>query len=64
LNILKLLNIYKLPIDLSSLESNIWLAGFTKADKHFNVVIREFKPKSETIKRSQSKSVRCKFYIT
>ena len=31
------INIEKLPLDNSSLESNVWLAGFTYADGHFQI---------------------------
>lgn len=40
-----------------------WLAGFTEADGHFGVYISEFKPKSETRKRSASRRVKCRFVI-
>lgn len=63
LNFNNSLNIPKLPIDSSSLDSNAWLAGFTEADGYFGVVITEFKPKSETRKRSQSRRVKCRFVI-
>jgi hypothetical protein len=39
------LNILKLSMDHSSLDSNAWLAGFTKADGYFGVSVTEFKPK-------------------
>jgi hypothetical protein len=57
------LNILKLPIDNSTLDNNAWLAGFTEADGYFGVFVKEFKPKSETRKRSQSRSVKCRFAI-
>ena len=57
------LNISKLPLDFSPLDSNAWLAGFTEADGYFGVVITEFKPKSDTRKRSKSRTVKCRFVI-
>ena len=57
------LNILKLSMDHSSLDSNAWLAGFTKADGYFGVSVTEFKPKYETRKRSQSQRVKCRFVI-
>lgn len=63
LNLKYSLNIPKLPIDTSELDSNAWLAGFTEADGYFGVFISEFKPKSETRKRSQSRRVKCRFVI-
>jgi hypothetical protein len=57
------LNILKLPIDNSTLDNNAWLAGFTEADGYFGVFVKEFKPKSKTRKRSQSRSVKCRFAI-
>ena len=57
------LNILKLSMDHSSLDSNAWLAGFTEADGYFGVSVTEFKPKSETRKRSQSQRVKCRFVI-
>jgi LAGLIDADG endonuclease len=53
----------KLSMDHSSLDSNVWLAGFTEADGYFGVSVTEFKPKSETHKRSQSQRVKCRFVI-
>jgi LAGLIDADG DNA endonuclease family protein len=53
----------KLSMDHSSLDSNAWLAGFTEADGYFGVSVTEFKPKSETRKRSQSQRVKCRFVI-
>jgi hypothetical protein len=43
------LNILKLPLDLSPINSNAWLAGFTDADGNFNVIIAN---------RKNSKSIR------
>lgn len=63
LNLSESLHIYKLPIDNSTLDNNAWLAGFTEADGYFGVFIKEFKPKSEDRKRSQSRSVKCRFAI-
>lgn len=63
LNLSESLDIYKLPIDISALDNNSWLAGFTEADGYFGVFIKEFKPKSEDRKRSQSRSVKCRFAI-
>jgi hypothetical protein len=57
------LNILKLPIDDLTLDNNAWLAGFTETDGYFGVFVKEFKPKSETRKRSQSRSVKCRFAI-
>lgn len=45
------------------MDSNAWLAGFTEADGYFGVVISEFKPKSDTRKRSKSRTVKCRFVI-
>ena len=36
------LNIFKLPINNSSLDSNAWLTGLTEADGYFGVIITEF----------------------
>ena len=63
LNIKYSKNISKLPVDISPLDLNAWLAGFTEADGYFGVSISEFKPKSETRKRSQSRRVKCRFII-
>ena len=63
LNLNDSLEISKLPIDNSSLESNAWLSGFTEADGYFGVFISEFKPKSEDRKRSESRRVKCRFAI-
>jgi hypothetical protein len=63
LNMSYSLNILKLSMDHSSLDSNAWLAGFTEADGYFGVSVTEFKPKSETRKRSQSQRVKCRFVI-
>jgi hypothetical protein len=53
--------ITKLPLNVSPLDSNGWLTGFTEADGDFGVSITESKPKSDTRQRSQSRRVRCRF---
>ncbi len=57
------LNLPLSKLDESDLLTNSWFAGFTEADGHFGVVIRNFKPKSETRKRSISNSVNLKFIL-
>ena len=54
------MTIVKLPIDKSPLNNNSWLAGFAEADAYFGVSMIDFKPKSETRKRSQSRRVKCR----
>jgi hypothetical protein len=39
LNLSESLDISKLPIDISALDNNSWLAGFTEADGYFGVFI-------------------------
>lgn len=57
------LNLPLSKLDESDLLTNSWFAGFSEADGHFGVVIRNFKLKSETRKRSISNSVNLKFVL-
>jgi Cytochrome c oxidase subunit III/LAGLIDADG endonuclease len=50
-------------LDKSNLSNNSWFTGFTEADGHFGVKIIDFKPKSDTRKRSVSNSVSLKFRL-
>lgn len=57
------LKILSSTLDKSDLSKNSWLSGFTESDGHFGLVIRDFKPKSETRKRSIPNSVFLKFVL-
>jgi Cytochrome c oxidase subunit III/LAGLIDADG endonuclease len=50
-------------LDKSNFSENSWFTGFTEADGYFGVKIVDFKPKSDTRKRSVSNSVSLKFRL-
>ena len=50
-------------LDYSDIGSNSWFAGFTEADGYFGVRIMDFKPKSETRKRSSSSNVSIRYRL-
>ncbi len=45
----RIIGITKMPLDMSPINSNSWLSGFTDADGNFNVIISH---------RKNSKSIR------
>ena len=49
------MNIDKLPLDNSAIDSNSWLSGFIDADGHFSV---------RTTVNSKSPKLECKFELT
>jgi Cytochrome c oxidase subunit III/LAGLIDADG endonuclease len=57
------LNFKESSLDTSNINSNSWFSGFTSADGHFGIKINDFKPKSETRKRSKSASVNLVFRL-
>lgn len=57
------LNIANSILDISSMGSNSWFAGFTDADGHFGVKIVEAKPNSDKRNRSVSTNISLKFRL-
>lgn len=58
LNITRSLDIPLLPLDISSLDSNAWFAGFSEADSYFNIKII-----SNKLKPENNPKISCRFTI-
>jgi len=60
INLIHNTNIEKLPLDISNIDSNAWLAGFTDADGHFQISLEGIYGLNKSLCRGR---VKCIFSI-